>query len=83
LRKRAERTAVEEDTNINWDDEEEDQSTAQETDDHSISEELQEKLLSEYEKELKTTSPSTTKTKHSKKDSNGSDDWEKLSADSK
>lgn len=83
LRKRAERTAVEEETNINWDDEDEEQSGEQ-----SISEELQEKLLNEYEKELKTSSSSPTtsskgKKQHSKKDSNGSDDWEKLSADSK
>jgi len=77
LRKRAERTAVEEDTNINWDDEEDDI-----TQEQSISEELQEKLLSEYENELKK-SPKKEKKQHTKKDSNGSDDWEKLSADSK
>ena len=40
LRKRAERTAVEEDTNINWDDEEDDI-----TQEQSISEELQVKQL--------------------------------------
>ena len=35
---------------------------------------VQEKLLSEYEAELKTKKPT-----HAKKDSNASDDWEKLS----
>ena len=42
---------------------------------------LKEKLLNDYEKELKG-SGSGTKKAHSKKDSNGSDDWEQLSADS-
>jgi len=84
LRKRAERTAVEEDTHINWDDEEEPET------EESISEELQEKLLSEYEAELKTSSSTKSSSssksgskQHSKKDSNGSDDWEQISADSK
>ena len=35
---------------------------------------VQEKLLTEYEAELKTKKPT-----HAKKDSNASDDWEKLS----
>jgi len=39
---------------------------------------VQEKLLNEYEAELKTKKPS-----HAKKDSNASDDWEKLSNESK
>ena len=39
---------------------------------------VQEKLLSEYEAELKTKKPT-----HAKKDSNASDDWEKLSDEGK
>jgi len=39
---------------------------------------VQEKLLSDYEAELKTKKPS-----HAKKDSNASDDWEKLSNEGK
>ena len=39
---------------------------------------VQEKLLTEYEAELKNKKPS-----HAKKDSNASDDWEKLSNESK
>ena len=42
-----------------------------------ISEEVQDKLLAEYEKELKTTKS------HAKKDSSASDDWEKLSDETK
>ena len=38
---------------------------------------VQEKLLSEYEEEVK----ATRKSSHAKKDSNASDDWEKLSDD--
>ena len=36
-------------------------------------EEVQDKLLTEYEQELKTTT-----TRHAKKDSSASDDWEKV-----
>ena len=39
---------------------------------------VQEKLLSDYEAELKTKKPT-----HAKKDSNASDDWEKLSNEGK
>lgn len=39
---------------------------------------VQEKLLSEYEAELKTKKPT-----HAKKDSNASDDWDKLSDEGK
>ena len=43
-----------------------------------IVDDVQEKLLSDYEAELKTKKPS-----HAKKDSNASDDWEKLSNEGK
>ena len=43
-----------------------------------IAEAVQEKLLSDYEAEIKNESK---KPSHSKKDSNASDDWEKLSDD--
>jgi len=46
--------------------------------DISIVDDVQEKLLSDYEAELKTKKPS-----HAKKDSNASDDWEKLSNEGK
>ena len=39
-----------------------------------IPDDVQEKLLSDYEAELKTKKPT-----HAKKDSNASDDWEKVS----
>jgi len=71
LKKRAEQTKVESDTEcLNWDeDDEEDIEKVPE-----IPDDVQEKLLSDYEAELKTKKPS-----HAKKDSNASDDWEKLS----
>ena len=46
--------------------------------DISVVDDVQEKLLSDYEAELKTKKPS-----HAKKDSNASDDWEKLSNEGK
>jgi len=74
LKKRAEQTKVESDTEINWDeDDEDDIENVQE-----IPDDVQEKLLSDYEAELKTKKPS-----HAKKDSNASDDWEKLSNEGK
>merc|ERR1719430_2519555 len=72
LKKRAEQTKAESDNEINWD-EDDDLETVDE-----ISDAVQEKLLNEYEAELKTKKPS-----HAKKDSNASDDWEKLSNESK
>ena len=44
----------------------------------SLLDDVQERLLSDYEAELKTKKPS-----HAKKDSNASDDWEKLSNEGK
>ena len=44
-----------------------------------ILDDVQEKLLSDYEAELK----QTKKPSHAKKDSNASDDWEKLSDEGK
>lgn len=74
LKKRAEQTKVDSDTEINWDeDDEEDLENVPE-----IPDDIQEKLLSDYEAELKTKKPS-----HAKKDSNASDDWEKLSNEGK
>jgi len=75
LKKRAEQTKVESDTEcLNWDeDDEEDIENVPE-----IPDDVQEKLLSDYEAELKTKKPS-----HAKKDSNASDDWEKLSNEGK
>jgi len=72
LKKRAEQSKAESDNEINWD-EDDDLETVEE-----IPDAVQEKLLSEYEAELKTKKPS-----HAKKDSNASDDWEKLSNESK
>jgi|ERR1712013_359 len=72
LKKRAEQTKAESDNEINWD-EDDDLETVDE-----IPDAVQEKLLNEYEAELKTKKPS-----HAKKDSNASDDWEKLSNESK
>jgi len=73
LKKRAEQTKVDSDTEINWDDDEDDLDKEQD-----IPDDVQEKLLSDYEAELKTKKPS-----HAKKDSNASDDWEKLSNEGK
>jgi len=73
LKKRAEQTKVDSDTEINWDDDEDDVENEQD-----IPDDVQEKLLSDYEAELKTKKPS-----HAKKDSNASDDWEKLSNEGK
>jgi len=72
LKKRAEQTKVDSDNEINWD-EDDDLETVEE-----IPDAVQEKLLTDYEAELKTKKPS-----HAKKDSNASDDWEKLSNASK
>jgi len=71
LKQRVEAAKVESDSEINWDDEEE-LGEAQD-----IPDAVQEKLLSEYEEEVK----ATRKPSHAKKDSNASDDWEKLSDD--
>merc|ERR1719336_1523320 len=73
LKKRAEQTKVDSDSEINWDEDEDDLENVQD-----IPDAVQEKLLSEYEAELKTKKPS-----HAKKDSNASDDWEKLSNEGK
>lgn len=73
LKKRAEQTKVDSDSEINWDDDEE-------LDNNDIPDAVQEKLLSDYEAELKTSAP---KPSHAKKGSNASDDWEKLSNESK
>lgn len=73
LKKRAEQTKADSDNDINWDEDEDDLETVEE-----IPDAVQEKLLNEYEAELKTKKPS-----HAKKDSNASDDWEKLSNESK
>jgi len=69
LKKRAEQTKVDSDSEINWDEDDDDLENVQD-----IPDAVQEKLLSEYEAELKTKKPT-----HAKKDSNASDDWEKLS----
>lgn len=67
LKKRAEKSNKEEETDINWDDD----------DEELIPDSVQEKLLTDYEKELKTS-------KHAKKDSSASsDDWEKVSDETK
>jgi len=73
LKKRAEQTKADSDNEINWDDDDDDLETVEE-----IPDSVQEKLLNEYEAELKNKKPS-----HAKKDSNASDDWEKLSNESK
>jgi len=78
LKARAEQTKVESDSEINWDDDDDEEDVKS----GDISECVQEKLLSDYEAELKTSS-TTTKLTHAKKDSNASDDWEKLSNGSK
>jgi len=65
LKKRAEKTKEEDTEEINWDDDD---------DAVNIPEEVQDKLLTEYEQELKTST-----TRHAKKDSSASDDWEKVS----
>merc|ERR1712098_470868 len=65
LKKRAEQAKADSDTEINWD--EDDLETP------DIPDAVQEKLLTDYEAELK------KKPSHAKKDSNASDDWEKLS----
>jgi len=73
LKKRAEQTKVDSDSEINWDDDED-------LENSDIPDAVQEKLLSDYEAELKSTS---AKPSHAKKGSNASDDWEKLSNESK
>jgi len=72
LKKRAEQTKIDSDSEINWDEDDDDLDNAQE-----IPDAVQEKLLSDYEAELK------KKPTHAKKDSNASDDWEKLSDEGK
>merc|ERR1719273_138539 len=72
LRRRAEEAKVDSDSEINWDEDED-------LGDTEIPEAVQEKLLSDYEAEIKKDSPK--KPSHAKKDSNASDDWEKLSDD--
>jgi len=74
LKKRAELTKVDSDSDINWDEDEEVDGVGAD-----IPDAVQEKLLSDYEAELKT----TKKPSHAKKDSNASDDWEKVSNESK
>jgi len=69
LKKRAEQAKAESDTEINWDEDD--------LDVPEIPDAVQEKLLTDYEEELK------KKPSHAKKDSNASDDWEKLSDDAK
>merc|ERR1712223_2099962 len=71
LKRRAEEAKVDSDSEINWDEDED-------LGDTEIPEAVQEKLLSDYEAEIKKESK---KLSHSKKDSNASDDWEKLSDD--
>jgi len=73
LKKRAEQTKVDSDSEINWDEDDDDLENVQD-----IPDAVQEKLLSDYEAELKTKKPT-----HAKKDSNASDDWEKLSNEGK
>jgi len=73
LKKRAEQAKIDSDSEINWDDDEE-------LDGGDIPDAVQEKLLSDYEKELKT---NNQKPSHAKKGSNTSDDWEELSTESK
>lgn len=71
LKKRAEQTKEESDGELNWDDDE---------DVVEIPEDVQDKLLKEYEKELKSNKSSPVKKgSHEKKDSSASDDWEKVS----
>merc|ERR1719400_1648582 len=72
LRRRAEEAKVESDSEINWDEDED-------LGDTEIPEAVQEKLLSDYEAEIK--KDGAKKPSHAKKDSNASDDWEKLSDD--
>jgi len=70
LKKRAEQTKIDSDSdNLGWDEDDDDLENVQD-----IPDAVQEKLLSDYEAELKTKKPS-----HAKKDSNASDDWEKVS----
>jgi len=73
LKKRAEQTAVESDGEAGWDDDDDDLETVQD-----IPDAVAEKLLTDYEAELRSKKPC-----HAKKDSTASDDWEKLSQDSK
>jgi len=69
LKKRAEQAAkVDSDADIKWDEDELESPEPQD-----IPDSVQEKLLTDYEEELK------RKPSHAKKDSNASDDWEKLS----
>jgi len=70
LKKRAEQTKADSDSEINWDEEDD-------LEVPDIPDAVQEKLLTDYEAELK------KKPSHAKKDSNASDDWEKLSDETK
>jgi len=72
LKRRAEEAKVDSDSEINWDEDED-------LGDAEIPEAVQEKLLSDYEAEMK--KDASKKPSHAKKDSNASDDWEKLSDD--
>jgi len=72
LKRRAEEAKVDSDSEINWDEDED-------LGDTEIPEAVQEKLLSDYEAEIK--KDGAKKPSHAKKDSNASDDWEKLSDD--
>merc|ERR1719400_1921586 len=79
LKCRAEEAKVDSDSEINWDEDED----LGDTEipvllDKYDGKAVQEKLLSDYEAEIKKESK---KPSHSKKDSNASDDWEKLSDD--
>lgn len=76
LKKRAEQAKEEDDQDINWDDDDDIQPDLVE-----IPDEVQEKLLKDYEKELKGAVGHASK--HAKKDSGASDDWEKLSDETK
>merc|ERR1719318_1388227 len=72
LKRRAEEAKVDSDSEINWDEDED-------LGDTEIPEAVQEKLLSDHEAEMK--KEGSKKPSHAKKDSNASDDWEKLSDD--
>lgn len=76
LKKRAEQTKVDSDSEINWDDEDDLECS-------DIPDAVQEKLLSDYEAELKCAPAPQHGPNHAKKDSSASDDWENLSNESK
>jgi hypothetical protein len=71
LKKRAEQAKVDTEQEINWDDDEDTGSDMVE-----IPADVQDQLLTDYEKELKS---KPEKRNHQKKDSSASDDWEKVS----